>query len=99
MKGNDDDNKDEEDDVTYGAAGVGPLDLGQVLDVGVEDVHLLNQAAQGGLSGLTNLLKDLLRLENREEHNHNTLKHHRLPLGPNFKHCHKLNIFYYTHCV
>ena len=53
--------------MTYGAAGVGALDQGQVLDVGVEDVHLLNQAAQGGLSGLTDLLKDLLRLENREE--------------------------------
>lgn len=47
---------------TYGTAGVGSLDLGQALHVGVEHVHLLNQAAQGGLSGLTDLLIDLLGL-------------------------------------
>ena len=93
MRGNDD--NDKVDDVTYGAAGVGPLDKGQVLDVGVEHVHLLNQAAQGSLSGLTDLLKDLLRLENREEST--TLEHHLLLSGPNFKHCHKLNIF--LNCV
>ena len=51
---------------TYSTASIGSLDLGQVLHVAVEDVHLLNQAAQGSLSGLTNLLIDLLGLERRK---------------------------------
>lgn len=50
---------------TYSAAGVGSLNPGQVLHVGVEHIHLLNQAGQGGLSSLTNLLVDLLALEKR----------------------------------
>lgn len=52
---------------TYGAAGVGSINPGQVLHVGVEHVHLLHQAGQGGLSSLTNLLIDLLGLEKRRE--------------------------------
>ena len=50
---------------TYRAAGIGSLNPGQVLHVGVEHIHLLNQAGQGSLSSLTDLLIDLLGLEKR----------------------------------
>lgn len=49
--------------VTYRAASIGSLDFGQVLHVGVEYVHLLNQAGQGSLGSLTDLLVDLLGLD------------------------------------
>lgn len=51
---------------TYGAAGIGSLNPGQVLHVRVEDVHLLHQAGQGGFSSLTDLLVDLLGLEEKD---------------------------------
>ena len=50
---------------SYSTAGVSSLDLGQAGDVGVEHVHLLHQAGQGGLSSLTHLLIDLLGLRTR----------------------------------
>lgn len=50
---------------SYCAAGVGSLNLGQVLHVAVKHIHLLNQAAQGSLSSLTNLLIDIFGLEKR----------------------------------
>lgn len=50
---------------TYGAAGIGSLNPGEVLHVGVEHIHLLNQAGQSSLSSLTDLLIDLLGLEKR----------------------------------
>lgn len=47
---------------THRVAGVGPVDLGQVADVRVEDVHLLHQAGEGRLGGLTHLLIHALHL-------------------------------------
>lgn len=41
---------------TYSVAGIGTLHLGEVAYIGVKDVHLLNQAGQGSLGGLTHLL-------------------------------------------
>lgn len=52
---------------SYVAAGVGSLNSGEVLHIGVEHVHLLNQAGQGCLSSLTNLLIGLLGLEKQKE--------------------------------
>lgn len=50
---------------TYRATGVGSVGLGQAAHFSVEHVHLLNQAAQSGLSGLAHLLIDSLSLQER----------------------------------
>lgn len=50
-------------DVTHTVAGVGSVDLGQVVDFGVENVHLLHQAGERRLCGFADLLVHTLSLK------------------------------------
>lgn len=51
--------------VTHRVAGVGSVDLGQAVDVGVKDVHLLHQTGQCRLCGFTDLLVHTLHLKHQ----------------------------------
>lgn len=52
--------------VTHTVAGVGSVNLGQVVNLGVENVHLLHQTSERRLCGFADFLVHTLRLNARQ---------------------------------